>query len=68
MFEKDDPVAYRLWNREKEEWYEETGIVVGYHGKDVIVLFENDQKEYLCQERRLRKISANRNLMKKPKG
>ena len=55
-FKKGDSVAYRLWNREKQEWYQQKGTVTGYHKKEVIVHFDEDQKEYLCQESRLLKL------------
>ena len=59
-FKPGDRVKHLKWDRKTKTWLEEPGTVIWYYEtdgpKNIIVRFDEDGIEYLCQERRLRKV------------
>lgn len=49
-------VEARAWDREKQAWEKITGTVTGHHNGETIVKSDEDGKEWLYQERHLRKL------------
>ena len=60
MFKKGDPVAYKMWDFHKHNWYELTGVITEYYtqGNGIVILFDEEQKEFTCQESRIRLLPA----------
>lgn len=56
-FKVGDRVEARAWDREKQDWETITGTITGYHKDEVVVKSDADQKEWLYQERHIKKLA-----------
>lgn len=53
-----DKVAYKMLDLEKDGYYEKRGIIRSFdpNGTQVVIFFDKEQKEYICQIDQTRKI------------